>query len=93
MKETGLSEGTEFFIIIFHKCILEKENSINNFLEYKEEKKEVNDYYDFKPELRELFELEDQESIKEYYEAVKKENEQIKKENELSNFEQIYIII
>ena len=90
-----LHGGNELFKIIFHKSILEKENSIKNFIEYKEEKKEDIDYYDYDPEIRELFEFiehEDQESIKKYNEAVKKENEEIKKENELIEKENASII-
>ena len=78
-----LSEGNELFKLIFHKYILKKKNSIKNFIEYKEEKKEDKGYYDLTPEFRELFEIEDPEVIREYNESIKIENEEIKKENEL----------
>ena len=87
-----LPEGTELLKIIFHKCILEKENSIKNFLEYKEEKEEHDDFDGLVPEFREFLGIEDSESIKEYNEVIREENEQKKKENELIEKENAPII-
>ena len=79
-----ISEGNELSKIIFHKLILEKKNSIKNFIEYKKEKEEKEEEELFKddPEMREILGIENSKSIEEYNESVRKENEQIREENE-----------
>ena len=78
-----ISEGNELFKLIFNKYILDKENSIKNLKDYKQEKDVDEGYYELEQELLDFFEIESPDALKDYNELVKKENEQIKKENEL----------